>query len=130
MKLADFGGATTAVLLDVCTYPSQEPNSDPSDCVITPTGQATTLTLVKTVTNDNGGTKLVSDFPLFIDGEAATSGRPYLVLADVRHTASETAQPGYTPSVWGGDCAPDGTITLARGDNKTCTITNDDQAAT
>ena len=26
-------------LTDVCSYPSEQPNSDPSDCVITPTGQ-------------------------------------------------------------------------------------------
>jgi len=36
---ADVGGSA-ARLLDVCSYPSQQPNSDPSDCVITPTGQS------------------------------------------------------------------------------------------
>ncbi|PIT88037.1 MAG: hypothetical protein COU29_03425, partial [Candidatus Magasanikbacteria bacterium CG10_big_fil_rev_8_21_14_0_10_36_32] len=44
------------------------------------------------------------------------------------HTVSETADAGYT-SVIGGDCATDGTITLAIGDVKLCTITNDDIAA-
>lgn len=29
-------GATNAVLLNTCSYPSQQPNSDPSDCVIVP----------------------------------------------------------------------------------------------
>src|SRR6185436_13096690 len=89
-----------------------------------------TLTLVKTVTNNDGGTKVVSDFPLFIDGNSVTSGTPALVSANVQHTASETTQSGYIPSVWGGDCASDGTITLQPGDNKTCTITNDDVAPT
>src|SRR5207247_2939399 len=42
-------------------------------------------------------------------------------------TATEVPDPGYTASAWGGDCAPNGTITLAPGDNKTCTITNDDK---
>ena len=37
VRLADFGG--TGVLLDVCSYPSQQPNSDPSDCVVTPDSQ-------------------------------------------------------------------------------------------
>ena len=32
-------------------------------------------------------------------------------------------------SAWGGDCTASGTITLEAGDNKTCTITNDDQPA-
>ncbi|NIM02498.1 MAG: hypothetical protein GTO30_16765, partial [Acidobacteria bacterium] len=27
-------------ITDVCSYPSQQPNSDPSDCIITPTGQS------------------------------------------------------------------------------------------
>ena len=44
------------------------------------------------------------------------------------YTASETTQTGYAASAWGGDCAADGTITLLPGDDKTCTITNDDIA--
>ncbi len=44
------------------------------------------------------------------------------------HTVSETAATGtnmsnYT-SVFGGDCAPDGKVTLTYGDEKECTITN------
>jgi uncharacterized repeat protein (TIGR01451 family) len=45
--LADFGGAT-ATLLNVCSYPSREPNSDPSDCVFTPNSGF--LTIVKSAT--------------------------------------------------------------------------------
>jgi probable HAF family extracellular repeat protein len=46
------------------------------------------------------------------------------------HTVSETGAPS-TPlsafgTVIGGDCAADGTVTLAEGDNKICTITNYD----
>src|SRR5262245_45079333 len=37
IDLADFGGKASAELLDVCSFPSQVPNSDPSDCVKTPT---------------------------------------------------------------------------------------------
>lgn len=33
--LADVGAAN-AVLINTCSYPSQEPNSDPSDCVVVP----------------------------------------------------------------------------------------------
>jgi len=35
IDLDDVGGSITARLLNVCSYPSQEPNSDPSDCVVT-----------------------------------------------------------------------------------------------
>ena len=34
-NLSDFG-AGSAFLINVCSYPSQQPNSDPSDCVVTP----------------------------------------------------------------------------------------------
>src|SRR5215211_7917771 len=54
--LADVG-ASSATLLDVCSYPAQEPNSDPSDCVILqdnpppPTNTATnTVTATNTAT--------------------------------------------------------------------------------
>ena len=32
----------------------------------------------------------------------------------------------YDAGNWSGDCAPNGSITLALGENATCTITNDD----
>ena len=86
-----------------------------------------TLTLIKTVTNDNGGTKVVGDFTLKVDGGVVTNGTANVVTAGL-HTASEVQLPGYAASVWGGDCAPGGTITLLPGDNKVCTITNDDKA--
>jgi hypothetical protein len=35
VMFSDFGGIPTT-FVNVCTYPSQEPNSDPSDCVFTP----------------------------------------------------------------------------------------------
>ncbi len=91
---------------------------------------APTLTLVKTVINDNGGQKLVSDFPLFIDVTPVISGATSTLAAGVQYTASETSQAGYSASSWGGNCASDGTITLSVGEVATCTITNDDIAPT
>ena len=35
IDLTDFGDPTQAILLDTCSYPSQQPNSDPSDCIVT-----------------------------------------------------------------------------------------------
>ena len=49
-------GSGSAKLINVCSYPSQQPNSDPSDCVITP--NAGFLTIVK-VANPNDGTSFV-----------------------------------------------------------------------
>ncbi|MFH0714844.1 MAG: hypothetical protein V1847_03635 [Candidatus Diapherotrites archaeon] len=102
-------------------------NGDNKVCTITNNDVAPTLTLIKTVTNDNGGTKAVADFPLFIGTTQVTSGVANVLNAG-SYTASETNQAGYAAGVWGGDCASNGTVTLAVGDNKTCTITNDDVA--
>ena len=88
-------------------------------------GPKATLTLVKTVINDNSGTKQVGDFTLQIDGEIVQSGVPKTLAAGV-HIASEISIPGYSASVWGGDCTSDGSITLQRKQNAICTITNDD----
>ena len=53
-------------------------------------------------------------------------------MSEGNHTVSETGGTG-TPlgaffTAIGGDCAADGTVNLALGDNKMCTITNFDNA--
>ena len=49
VKMADFGNPLSAFLINVCSYPSQEPNSAPSECVITPNNGF--LTIIKNVTS-------------------------------------------------------------------------------
>ena len=53
IRLADFGNPADAFLLNVCSYPSGEPNSDPSDCVFAPNNGF--LTIIK-VASPNDGT--------------------------------------------------------------------------
>ncbi|MBI4079984.1 lamin tail domain-containing protein [Candidatus Kaiserbacteria bacterium] len=84
------------------------------------------LTVTKFVVNDNGGTATTTDFTLMIDGATTTSGVQNIVATGTR-MVSEGAHGGYTATI-GGDCNADGTITLAIGDIKTCTVTNDDIA--
>jgi len=96
-------------------------------CTITNDDIAPQLIVNKIVVNDSGGAKVISEFPLFIDGGSVTSG-VVSTTSIGSHTVSETSDFHYM-SVIGGDCATDGTITLALGDVKTCTITNDDIAA-
>lgn len=104
---------------------------DDKTCTITNTDDVKpTLTLVKTVVNDNGGLLDKDNFPSFVNGVAQAWDVQTGVVANVEHTVSETPQPGYTASVWGGDCAANGTITLLPGDDRTCTVTNDDIAPT
>jgi len=88
---------------------------------------APTLTVIKTVVNDNGGTAAPDDFNLTVDGAAVLSGATNDVDAGA-HTVAETNLPGYSAGTWGGDCAADGSITLALDEDATCTITNNDIA--
>lgn len=104
-------------------------NGQTTVCTITNSDIAPTITLQKTVINNHGGTKTVSDFQAQIDNLNAGWFTPIQVNAG-GHTASEGAAAGYKASVWGGDCNPDGTLTLTLSQNAICTITNEDIAPT
>jgi len=63
--LADLGVSTPAALVNTCSYPSQQPNSDPSDCVLIP--RDAFLVIVKVATPDSGS------FPFHIDANATAA---------------------------------------------------------
>lgn len=86
-----------------------------------------TITVVKTVVNDNGGTKLVSDFPLFVNGSAVISGATNTYNAGT-FSVTETADPRYT-GTFSGDCDALGHVTLNPRENKVCILTNNDIGA-
>ena len=95
-------------------------------CTITNNDIAPTITVFKSIINDHGGT--VNDpnaFGLRVDGFSVQHNVSKAVNVG-SHEVSEDGLPDYTPGVWGGDCNPDGTITLALDQHVTCTITNDD----
>ncbi len=103
------------------------PNSGEEIICTFTNGKLPTLQLVKTVTNDNGGGLNQTNFPVSINNVSAVWGN-VVTLTPGNYTASETQQTGYSTSGWGGNCATNGTVALAYGDNKICTITNDDIA--
>jgi cysteine-rich repeat protein len=107
-------------------------------CTITNDDQAPSLTLAKTMVNDNGGTAKASDWTLSAarfgvvavigPGPSVPSGDD---LQAGTYTLHEAGGPsGYTASAW--VCSGDGSqpsnnsITLGIGEAATCTITNDD----
>lgn len=92
-------------------------------------GLLPTLRLEKTVVNDNGGTATESDFTPKLDNVDKAWDTTY-TLSPGSYTASETNLAGYLASDWGTDCDAGGSVSLAYGDAKTCTITNDDIAPT
>jgi uncharacterized repeat protein (TIGR01451 family) len=83
-----------------------------------------TIDVVKTVVNDNGRTKVVSDFPLFVNGTPVISGVT-TVFPVGAYTITETADPNYIQT-FSGDCDATGHLSIAPGDVKVCIITNDD----
>ncbi len=94
-------------------------------CTITNDDIMTTLSVIANVTNNDLGTNVPADFPLFIDGAPATLGTRYTVTSG-SHTVSATTLSGYAVSPWGYDCAVGGTVTVNTGQSKTCIINFDD----
>ena len=103
---------------------------DNATCTITNDDQAPTLIVIKHVINDNGGTKTAADFPITVSGNSPNPGTfngaespgTTVNINAGSYSVSETEDPGYT-ATYSSDCS--GTIAL--GETKTCTITNDDK---
>ena len=106
-------------------------------CTVTNNDDAPSLTLVKVVTDDNGGTATEADFTLTATGPTGFSGPGPSVSNGPSFDAgtyalSESGPAGYSAGVWVcvGGTQVGSNITVANGESATCTITNDDQAAT
>ena len=52
INLADVGGAQNSTLIDVCSYPSSQPGSDPSDCVVISANKGNLEVIKSVVPND------------------------------------------------------------------------------
>lgn len=102
---------------------------------IVPPPVPATLNVIKHVINDNGRTAVAANFNIHVKSsgiDVATSPAPGVespgttyTLAAGTYVISEDAYAGYTAS-FSGDSDASGNITLAAGDNKTVTITNND----
>jgi hypothetical protein len=122
------GYAQTSIVCDGQTTATVTVTSNGNHtCTITNDDQQAYIIVDKTVINDNGGTKVANDFSLTVGGNPVQDGVAYPVNPGT-YSAGETNLPGYTPSAWGTDCSAAGSVTVALGETKTCTITNDDDA--
>jgi uncharacterized repeat protein (TIGR01451 family) len=104
-------------------------SGDDKTCTITNDDRPAAITVIKTVINDNGGTKVVSDFPLFVGGTPVTSSVANNFSAPASYAVTETTDPGYSQT-FAGACDSSGNLSVIPGDSKTCTITNNDIAPT
>ena len=100
-------------------------------CVLTNDDVPATLTVVKQVVNDHGGTKAAADFTITINGVAAVGGNTFAgsaagttkSLSSVgAYSVTETAVAGYALQSASAGCS--GSIAL--GESKTCVLTNND----
>lgn len=129
--LSDFGNPEDIVLLNVCSYPSGEPNSDPSDCVVDePPGSLKLIKVVENFGESGEGYLEFGDFPLSINGNLTTSGTPVSVVAG-DYTIAETPQTGYLVGTWtctdgttGTAGSASATVNVASRETVTCTMTN------
>jgi uncharacterized repeat protein (TIGR01451 family) len=104
-----------------------------ASCTITNDDVAPQLTVIKHVVNNNGGTKAASDFTMNVTGAnvsqssfaGAESPGTTVTLNAGSYSVDEGAHDGYAKTL-SADCS--GSIAL--GEHKTCTITNDDQPGT
>jgi len=103
-------------------------------CTITNDDQPATLKVIKHVINDNGGTKTASNFTMSVTGGSpspasfpgAESPGTSVTLNAGSYSVDENTVTGYTKTEASADCSG----TIENGQTKTCTITNNDDAAT
>lgn len=106
--------------------PTPTPSSTPVPAPEDSGSNIGTINVAKIVVNDNGGTRVVSDFPLFINGQPAVSGQTYNFTAlGPLFTVSETGDLNYARS-FSGDCDFNGQLNLMPGQNKFCIVVNND----
>ncbi|MEZ4712473.1 MAG: choice-of-anchor D domain-containing protein [Caldilineaceae bacterium] len=119
----DGGVSTTAIANGISV------NLDGQDTTCTFTNASRpTLTVTKVVVNDNGGTGVAGDFTLNVAATnpsqtsfAGSASGTTITLDAGSYSVTETAAAGYTVS-YSADCS--GTIAL--GESRSCTVTNDD----
>ena len=116
----------------------QVPAGGSATCTVTNDDIGPRLKLVKSVVNDNGGTRVPGDWQLTATGtggftDAGSSTTFHTVRAGVQYTLSESSVAGYDLQGWScsaGTFVAPNRITLALDGQATCTATNDDRKAT
>ncbi len=102
-------------------------------CAAIPPPTTATLNVIKKVVNTGGGTAAASAFTLSVklsgtnvanspSAGVVSPGKSYTLTAGT-YVVSENANASYTRT-FSGACNASGSVTLAAGNNKTCTVTN------
>lgn len=124
----DNAAQTDSVMVDINFEAVQARHNPGFECNPEPEPKTGTITVLKVVVNNDGGNNTIPDFALTIDGLPVTHNVAKVVVVG-SHTVSETGVTGYQATITG-DCDASGVVNVAEGENKVCTITNDDIAPT
>lgn len=115
IDLDDVGGLGTAQLVNTCSYPSQEPTSAPSDCVLIP--RDAFLKIVKDADPDAGSfpfnmgiTDAGAPFPLVFTAQGDDESTLMAIRSDKSYKITETV-----PANWNVDGTPSCTGTSGTG---------------
>ena len=116
---------TDSISADIVFYAEQSRHNGEFVCGGEPQ-RPTTITVRKTIVNDNQGTATTSDFSFFV-GETEVVEGVATAVATGTYQVSEQGPNGYL-ATFGGDCDASGEVTVTAGQQAVCTITNDDVA--
>lgn len=125
------GTQTDSLTADIVFSAVQSRHNSNYICPVPEPG--TTLTLVKQVFNSGSFNQLPTDWTLIAEGEtnlSGVSGSSAVTLAEVApgvYDLSESGPTGYSQANWyctGGVQNDSNTVTIADGQNVTCTVTN------
>ena len=110
-------GGGAANLVNTCSYPSEQPNSDPSDCVLIP--RDAFIRIAKDADPNAGSFPFSLDSTLVFTASGDATSQYFAIRSDVTHTVSEAAVSGWdvtgTPSCTGasGTGSSNGSYTAA-----------------
>ena len=116
---------TDSMTADIVFYAEQARHNGEFLCGGEP-DRPTTITIEKTIVNDDQGTAETADFTFFLNGDEVDEGVA-AVVATGTYQVSEEGPDGYL-ATFGGDCDANGEITVTKGEQAVCTIENDDTA--
>jgi hypothetical protein len=100
-------------------------------CTLTNDDIPSEATLTVDVTNNNDGILAAGDVTLTLDGDAVTNGVASTTAGGAHsfsYVLPEDSGSRYN-ATWGGDCAPDGSLTTVLGGTYACTLSLEDTGA-
>src|SRR5205085_2931885 len=107
-------------------------NGQTKSCTITNDDQAATLTVIKHVIDNNGGTATAANFTMTLSAGSPASfpgaESPGTAVTTNANTAYSFGETGATGCARSNSTACASSIGLAPGGSATCTVTNDDHA--